>query len=44
MDVKNIFLQIVLVEEVYMTIPPGHGKVNDSNLVNKLNKFFYGLK
>jgi Reverse transcriptase (RNA-dependent DNA polymerase) len=44
MDVKNVFLQGVLDEEVYMTIPLGHKKVNDCNLVCKLNKSIYGLK
>jgi Reverse transcriptase (RNA-dependent DNA polymerase) len=44
MDVKNIFLQGTLEEEVYMTLPPCHKRENMSNLVCRLNKFIYGLK
>jgi Reverse transcriptase (RNA-dependent DNA polymerase) len=44
MDVKNIFLQGTLEEEVYMTLPSGHKRENMSNLVCRLNKFIYGLK
>jgi Reverse transcriptase (RNA-dependent DNA polymerase) len=44
MDVKNIFLQGSLEEEVYMTLSPGHGKEHDARLVCKLIKLIYGLK
>jgi Reverse transcriptase (RNA-dependent DNA polymerase) len=43
MDVKNIFLQGNLEEEVYMTIPQGHEQ-KKSGMVCKLNKAIYGLK
>jgi Reverse transcriptase (RNA-dependent DNA polymerase) len=44
MDVKNIFLQGILDEEVYMACPLGYKKVEDSNIMCKLNKSIYGLK
>jgi Reverse transcriptase (RNA-dependent DNA polymerase) len=44
MDVKNIFLQGTLEEEVYMTLPSGHKKESMSNLICRLKKLIYGLK
>jgi Reverse transcriptase (RNA-dependent DNA polymerase) len=41
---ENIFLQGILDEEVYMACPPGYKKVEDSNIVCKLNKSIYRLK
>lgn len=43
MDVKTAFLNGELKEEIFMKIPDGV-KVNDKNLVYKLNKSLYGLK
>jgi Reverse transcriptase (RNA-dependent DNA polymerase) len=44
MDIKNIFLQGTLEEEVYMTLSPGHKKENMFNLVCRLQNSIYGLK
>jgi Reverse transcriptase (RNA-dependent DNA polymerase) len=43
-DVKNVFLQETLEEEVYMTLPPNHKKEGNPNLVCRLLKLIYGLK
>jgi Reverse transcriptase (RNA-dependent DNA polymerase) len=43
MDVKNIFLQGTLEEEVLMTLPPGYGKEQNTNFVRRLEKSIYGL-
>jgi Reverse transcriptase (RNA-dependent DNA polymerase) len=44
MDVKNIFLQGTLEEEVYMNLSPGHRKENIPNLVCRLKKIDLWIK
>jgi Reverse transcriptase (RNA-dependent DNA polymerase) len=44
MDVKNIFLQGTLEEEIYMTLPPGQRNENNTNLACRLYKLIYGSK
>jgi Reverse transcriptase (RNA-dependent DNA polymerase) len=44
MDVKNIFLQEILNEKVYMTVPPSHKDVSIPSLTCKLKKTIYGIK
>jgi Reverse transcriptase (RNA-dependent DNA polymerase) len=44
MNVKNIFLQETLEEQIYMTLPPGHRDKNNTNLACRLYKSIYGLK
>jgi Reverse transcriptase (RNA-dependent DNA polymerase) len=47
MDVKNVFLQVTLEEEVYMKLCPASPERKTStnpNLVCRLNKLIYGLK
>lgn len=44
LDMKNIFLNGELEEEVYMKIPPGHESPNSINKICKLWKSLYDLK
>ena len=44
LDVKNVFLNRVLDEEVYTKQPPGYEVVNASHHIFKLDKALYGLK
>jgi Reverse transcriptase (RNA-dependent DNA polymerase) len=44
MDVKNVFLQSTLKEEVYMNLPLSHKHEEDPNLMCKLEKSIYRLK
>ena len=44
MDVKSIFLNGILEEEVYIEQPEGFFDENNKNIVCKLHKALYGLK
>ena len=44
MDVKNIFLQVALEEEVYMIQPPGFESHNHPHAICRLKKPLHGLK
>jgi hypothetical protein len=44
MDVKSAFLNGDLIEEVYVSQPPGHEKEGQSSKVLKLRKALYGLR
>jgi hypothetical protein len=44
MDVKSIFLNVSIKEEVYVEQPPGFKSEEYLNHVYKLHKVFYGLK
>jgi Reverse transcriptase (RNA-dependent DNA polymerase) len=44
LDVRNVFLQGTLEEEVFLMLPSGHKKEDIANIVCKLNKAVYTLK
>jgi Reverse transcriptase (RNA-dependent DNA polymerase) len=44
LDVKNIFFQGTLEEEIYIVLPVDYIQEDNSNLVCRLNKLIYGLK
>jgi Reverse transcriptase (RNA-dependent DNA polymerase) len=44
MNVKNIFLQGTLKEELYIILPYGHKNENNTNLTCRLYKLIYVLK
>ncbi|GKC37741.1 retrovirus-related pol polyprotein from transposon TNT 1-94 [Tanacetum coccineum] len=44
MDVKNMFLNGILLEEVYVSQPDGFVDQDNPNHVNKMKKALYGLK
>ncbi|GLJ42626.1 hypothetical protein SUGI_0883470 [Cryptomeria japonica] len=44
MDVKSVFLNGILVEEVYIEHPNGFSLSEDSDMVCRLHKALYGLK
>jgi Reverse transcriptase (RNA-dependent DNA polymerase) len=44
LNVRNVFLQRMLDEEIYMTLPSGYKKECDAIVICKLNKSIYGLK
>ena len=44
MDVKSVFLNDILEEEVYIEQPEGFVDANNKNMVCRLHKALYGLK
>ena len=44
MDVKCAFLNLILLENVYMEQPPGFENLDLPNQIYKLDKALYGLK
>jgi hypothetical protein len=44
MDVKSVFLNVVIHEEVYVRQPPGFKSLKYPDRVYKLSKTLYGLK
>lgn len=44
MDVKTVFLNGYLKDEIYMVLPDGFKNNKDTKMVCKLNKSLYGLK
>ena len=44
MDVKSIFLNGILEEEVYIEQPEGFVNANNKNMACRLHKSLYGLK
>lgn len=44
LDINNVFLQVTLIENVYMYQPPSFINLKKSNCVCKLHKAVYGFK